>query len=440
MRLNVLLTTSFVLVGGTAPISAQERATESPDPNFWHASAGVVAVNGLTWAYNWYVQRWHWANVGTRAWWKNLRDGFIWDDDAFMDNQLAHPYHGSLYFNAGRGAGYGFWSSTAFAAAGSLGWELLTENVRPSLNDLINTTLGGIALGEATFRMSAFLVSSSRSPRFGHTAGAVLLNPVGQTQRLLRNRRVSVPDPESGGVRIAVGSLRGVEAPAAAEPQRSFMELSFQYGSPFDQQIARPYDAFDFTLRLSPEHSGIITHAAVSGLLARDVITRSSRAQLLLGLFQHFEYDEIPGSKASSQSLSGALLFQRQLGSATDLVMDFHVETLVLAALSSDHNHYRNRDYDYGPGVGGRFTAAVRRERRELLRLEGRMAWVHSLYGAEADHIATTVRASAMVPVLRTVGIGADVGLRYRRSFYRDQPRVLHRTPELRAYLAWSPS
>jgi hypothetical protein len=45
-----------------------------------------------------------------------------------------------------------------------------------------------------------------------------------------------------------------------------------------------------------------------------------------------------------------------------------------------------------------------------------------------------------MVPVTRTIGVGTDVGLAFRRSLYEHKPRVLDRIPRFRAYLVWSPS
>src|SRR5215210_2922492 len=195
MRLSVLShTAAFFLAASVSlggPASAQvPNASIRPRPSAWQAGAGVLAINGLIWAYNRYVQHWHWANVGTRTWWVNIRQGFTWDDDAFMDNQLAHPYHGSFYFNSARASGYDFWHSTPYVLAGSLSWELFTESVRPSLNDLINTTLGGIALGEVTFRLSLLLTGggSSRTRAFGRAIGAFGVSPVARAQGLLRRR------------------------------------------------------------------------------------------------------------------------------------------------------------------------------------------------------------------------------------------------------------
>jgi hypothetical protein len=402
----------------------------------------VAAVNALTWFYNWHIQRWAWANVGTRSWWDNLQAGFSWDDDAYGANQVAHPYHGSLYFNSARASGYGFWGSVPFVAAGSLGWELFTENVRPSLNDLINTTLGGIALGEVSYRMSGLLTSRKSVPA-GRRMGAFVVSPIARAHSLLHGTHSAAPSPtaESRSTSLAIGQRRGDGTPLQGDTgPRPFVGLSFDHGSVFDDQFNRPYDAFEFRLQLSPRENVILTHASVSGLIARRHLGRTPRTQLLLGLYQHYDYDDLPMAKASSQSVSGALLYRGMPGARTAVDLGFHLEVVPLGAVASDHELVRRRDYDFGPGLGGRFTGALRHDGRELIRIQGRAAWIHSLYAADADHLLTTARVSAAVPVLRMLSLGGDVGWTIRQSFYRNQPRITRKVPQIRAYLIWSPS
>ena len=444
MRLSTFRLPARLLLASSLLVCARAEAQESlptervKGPSFWQAAAGVVAVNGLTWFYNWHVQRWDWANIGTRSWGENLRRGFTWDDDAFGANQVAHPYHGSLYFNAARSAGYDFWTSVPYVVAGSLSWELFTENVRPSLNDLINTTLGGIALGEAAYRMSSLLTSKAA---FGRQMGALVVNPVARTQALLHRRGGPAGNvPESNAALVAVGQRRGGAAsPAGMAGNRTFVGLTVQYGSAFGDQLQRPYDAFEFSLHLSPEDHVVLTHVGVSGVLSRRSLVRSPRSQLYLALFQHYDYDDHPVSKAGSQSLSGALLYRRTAGARTHIDLGLHLEAVPLGAISSEQG-IRRRDYDYGPGMGGRFTGTLRRNGRDLLRVDARTVWIHSVYGADADHLATTARISATLPVMRMMSVGGDVGLTMRRSTYRDMPSVTKRIPEIRAYLVWSPS
>ncbi|HEX7337260.1 MAG TPA: DUF3943 domain-containing protein [Gemmatimonadales bacterium] len=420
-----------LLLGGVA--GAQESAPPvKPDrPSFWQSAGGVVGINALTWFYNWHVQRWSWANVGTLSWWENLRVGFAWDDDAFGVNQLAHPYHGSLYFNAARSSGYGFWGSAPFVAAGSLTWELFTENVHPSTNDLINTTLGGIALGEVSYRMYA-LLTSGRSVTRGRQLGALLVSPISRAHSMLYDRRGgSHPAPESRVALVAVGQRR--------EGNRPFVGLAFQYGSPFDESIRRPYDAFEFRLHLSPDEHAVLTHASVSGLLTRRQLARSRSGQLLGGLFQHYDYDDLPRIKASSQSLSGALLFRRDLGPRMHADLGLHLELLALGAVASDTGSVRRRDYDFGPGAGGRTSVAFRRDGREVVRVDGRAIWVKSLYASNADHRLVTIRLAATVPLGRAVSVGGDIARTFRRSWYPDRPAVTRHLQQFRAYVTWSP-
>jgi hypothetical protein len=221
---------------------------------------------------------------------------------------------------------------------------------------------------------------------------------------------------------------------------RAFVGLTVQYGNAFGDRVNRPYDAFEFSLHLSPEEHVVLTHVGVSGVLSRRSLVRSQSNQLYLALFQHYDYDDLPVSKASSQSLSGALLYRRTVGARTQVDLGLNLEAVPLGAVSSEHRGVRRRDYDYGPGLGGRFMGSLRRDGRDLLRLDARTVWIHSVYAADADHWTTTARISAAVPVMRWVSVGGDVGLTVRRSVYRDMPNVTKRIPQVRAYLVWSPS
>jgi hypothetical protein len=267
-------------------------------------------------------------------------------------------------------------------------------------------------------------------------------SPVARTHSLVHGRhdRQSY-SPESSSALLAIGQSRsGGTAPSDYSVNRPFVGLTFQYGSAFDESVRRPYDAFQFSLQLSPNQFVVLTHASVSGLLARHQLIRSPRSQVLVGLFQHYDYDDLPFAKASSQSLSAAVLYRQGSSRRTQLDLGVHLEAVPLGAVSSDYHSVRRRDYDFGPGLGGRFTAALRHDGQDLLSLNARTVWIHSVYAADADHVTTTARVSAAVPVMGMVSVGGDFGLTVRRSFYRSRLPVTRRFPEFRAYLIWSTS
>jgi len=87
------------------------------------------------------------AEITPKTWWDNMKHGWVWDLDDFEVNQIGHPYQGNNYYTSGRANGLSFYESAALTAFGSGTWEFFGETNLPSVNDFINTTLGGIALG-----------------------------------------------------------------------------------------------------------------------------------------------------------------------------------------------------------------------------------------------------------------------------------------------------
>jgi hypothetical protein len=427
---------SLCLIFSAKAAGAQETQQTSPHSaaSFWQAAGGIVVTNWIPWAYNWYVQKWPWANVGVETWGHNLRQGFTWDNDSFFDNQLLHPYHGAMYHHSARSAGYGFWSSFPFVAAGSATWELFGENIQASFNDLINTTVGGMALGEVTYRLSALLRSGRGGgrPGLGRQLGAFVASPLAGTHALFDGAPDDVQPRLSSArapARFAAGSHAG----------RGFVEMDMQYGSPFGSDFARPYDAFDFRLRLSPGSGAIIQDVGISGLLARRGLSQSRYGQLLFGVFQHYDYHQVPGINTSGSSVSAALLYQHTLNQRHRVSLGAHAEGLLLGSISSDQGYYWRRDYDLGPGAGARLTAAFSRDGRDCLQLEGRLLWLHSVHGSDANHLMSFIRAGAALPIVGTLGVGGEVTLTNRHSRYRDFPAVSKRVPEVRAFVSWLP-
>ena len=110
-----------------------------------------IAVNRA----NGWVLNEPWADLDFKDLAHNLSLGWEWDTDLFSMNMFTHPFHGSLYFNAGRSNGLTYWESVPLVYLGSWTWEYLSESHRPSLNDFFITSFGGIALGEIAHRVSA---------------------------------------------------------------------------------------------------------------------------------------------------------------------------------------------------------------------------------------------------------------------------------------------
>ena len=119
------------------------------------------------------------ARITPKTWWANMQQGMVWDLNDFAVNQIGHPYQGSNYFDAARANGLNFYESSALAAFGSATWEFYGETNPASLNDFINTTLGGISLGEMLHR-TGWLIRNPRATgkrRLWSEIGAAAVDP-----------------------------------------------------------------------------------------------------------------------------------------------------------------------------------------------------------------------------------------------------------------------
>ena len=144
-------------------MAAAQTAEDSIRPaRPWRAAAEVVGINALVHSFDRFVLREDFAQTTLNSIRNNFKRGFVWDNDNFNTNMFAHPYHGSLYFNAARSNGMNFWQSYPYALGGSLMWEFFGENTPPSINDLLATSIGGAAIGETTYRISSIVLDDSK--------------------------------------------------------------------------------------------------------------------------------------------------------------------------------------------------------------------------------------------------------------------------------------
>ena len=63
-----------------------------------------LALRPGTWAP--YLRDKEWAMFTLQSWADNIKYPWQWDNNAFLNNQFSHPYHGNLYFNSARTNGY----------------------------------------------------------------------------------------------------------------------------------------------------------------------------------------------------------------------------------------------------------------------------------------------------------------------------------------------
>ena len=401
------------------------------------------------------------ARITPKTWWDNMSNGWVWDLDDFQVNQIGHPYQGNNYFTSGRAHGLSFYESAAVTAFGSGTWEYFGETNKPSLNDFINTTLGGIALGEV-FHRTAWLVRDTRlsgRPRLWREIGATALDPLTGYNRFRSGdaKRISDKPPEMvpaslGGFTSAGVLWRGSETRAIDATGQPFLEVDLLYGDPDAGRSRTPYDAFAVRLRFGG--GAPFSEARVHGRLLGQPLGRG-KAQF--SVVQSYDYQSNDAYATGSQTIEAAIGISQPLSQRTGVRFAGWGGLTVLGAVDSLPLGITERPerpenpgggqgvsegpryYDYGPGSTFGAIAQLSRDGRLFgaLLYEGRH--LYTLDGVRANHVLQRARLDLLFPVRGAFGLGASGEYFFRQSFYQDEDdsHLEYRYPQFRIYATW---
>jgi hypothetical protein len=404
------------------------------------------------------------AHITPKSWWENMQQGWVWDLDDFTVNQIGHPYQGNNYFNTGRANGLSFYESAALTAFGSATWEYYGETNHPSLNDFINTTLGGIALGEM-FHRAAWLVRDTHKTgrgRLWNEIGATVIEPITGLNRFLTGDASRVVDkpsemvPSELATEMAAGVLwRGDASSAFDAAGQPFFEIDGIYGSPLRGRSRTPYDAFGVRLRFGG--GAAISDARVRGRLLGQPLNGD---RLHFAVSQSYDYQLNDAYSTGSQSFEGNLGFARDLSSTLRFQFLAWGGLTVLGAVDSlpvdveappEEEEESDagqgvsegpRFYDYGPGSNFGFAANLARRSRGLVSFSYEGRQLYSLDGVRANHFLQRGRLDLRYPIRGAFGIGGSAEYFDRRTYFQDAERTTKKIhyPQLRAYFTWGAS
>jgi hypothetical protein len=235
------------------------------------------------------------ANMTFESIWDNIYadPDWMWEyGDRFHVNQIGHAYLGAVYFASSRINGFNFYESIPAVFLGSVMWEVIFEP-EPAYNDVITTTISGMAFGEMLYRL--FLEVDSKKT-FGAKIGGFFISPSSS-----HNKIYNRPVFEKGGGNIYDLTLRsGVEKSFSFFPNYEEHEDSWKYpggridvnavyGDPFLQQSKKAYDHFELfagiTLNNLSYHASIISDGYIFSINPEDTDKKTTST----GLSMHFD-------------------------------------------------------------------------------------------------------------------------------------------------------
>ena len=401
----------------------------------------VVFINLLAITLNRY---WYGAGVDPSTWKANIERGLEFDNNQFRANYIEHPYAGSGYYNAGRSNKMNFWESVPLTFGGSLMFEYFGESHPPSANDLITTTLGGITLGEALYRLSSLVLDNQATgaDRVLREIGATLINPVRGINRLLFGRMGAVgPNyferhPSFLAMQLTGGARRIADGTSLDNGTTdAFVEFDVRYADPFEQTLRKPFEAFEFAVQISNGTETTIDRLNIRGSLYGVDIRQGpgSRHKMVVSLEHDFNLNQ--EYQYGQNSVNGGLLSDWPLAQTWSVRTDAVLEAIPFGAVNTTQKV--GRGYDFGVGAGALLKARLLHRRRSLVEVGYKGVWLHTIDGVNDSHTLQFWTARVALPLVGRFGLGADGVLFLRESQGASLPGGSQRSPQLRLYGSW---
>jgi hypothetical protein len=422
----------------------------------------VAGINLITWSYNYYIRDMPFASVYPLTWWHNIERGFRYDQNSLFMNMLAHPYHGSAYYNSARSNGIGFGGSAAMTLLGSFLWECCGERHAMAGNDVVSTTLGGIAVGEVLYRTSSAVLSNEAvgGERFGRELAGFLLNPIRGFNRLIRGDAFTVrPNPANPADRVPgyftlslSAGYRSVlpDDPTTVPVEGAFLGVDLAFGSAFAGQRSRPFDVFELEIGMYSGESNLLGSLSLRGNLITQDLDGGRGARHVWSLVQGFEYENTSAYQAAAQTLglrldslwpvAGESWVRTRAGAG---VIVFGTLDSPFGVVSAVPNGVRLRPSDYLTGLAADLEAEARLGRFTALAA-WRSTWSGSLNhnagnGGRATHFLHFGRLTGRLRLTRGFAVGGDYRLYVRRSDFAtaEFESLSEVVPQFRLYGTW---
>ena len=399
----------------------------------WVPITELVGLHGGVCLFSNYVLDNEFAKISFESVKKNFKTGFVWDPDYFITNYFAHPYNGSIYYNIARANGYNYYVSSVFAFSGSLTWELFMETEPPATNDIINTTISGIFLGEVTHRLSSLLIDerSTGFERVMREIGIGIIDVSRGFNRLFQgkswavNKNTYVREPlalnayygvnwNNYGTKIGTGIANGVAG------------FGLIYGDPFKGNKREIMDFFrvagNFNFGAGQPAIGSLEGY---GLLFGKVSKSSEKSDKLLGIFHHYDYFDNKAYEIGAVTFGIGMFNRHRTSKTSNLITTVNLGIMPLGASKSFYIDTTNqeRNYSFNGGLNTKLELSYIGN-WGLIYAGYNLYWYHTYVGIAGNELYGIFRPKVVINVTKNLGIGAQFLFAHKEGYYRDYENV----------------
>jgi Domain of unknown function (DUF3943) len=392
-----------------------EYTQKSP---IWKPALQVVVENVILNLTDRSVMKLEFARTDFQTWNRTLHAGFPWnsgwewDQDRFGNNFFSHPMMGSFYFSAARTNGYSFWQSVPIVFAGSYMWKIFGENGKPEREDLINTTVDGVLLGEVMYRLSSNILDDRTvgAERFFRELFAGLVNPVRGVNRLFDgksfrrvNKEVYQKEPVNIAFFAGVHSVNNQTNALLSGHNDEMLNIQLDYGNPFEMRYRKPFDFFKFRAELNfGVGRKVVDNITGYGVLVSKNLQFGSLG-VLVGGFQHYDYYDTKAFELATIAFGPGMLSKLPLGKTSELDVNLHLGIVPFAGSSvgpvTDTSFYR--DYRFSYGWEGKLESALSIGKYGTLSMLYYYYFIHSFNNTGKDESPVNTLGNNHISVLK---------------------------------------
>ena len=350
-------------------------------------AAEVAGINGLIMTYNWLFRRDEgFSHVTINTVQRNLtHKHWWWDEDYFRTNTLEHPFHGSLFYLTARVGGMSVAESSLYTVGGSWMWEMVGESEMPSINDMVYTIAGGIALGEPLYRVASYLIS--------RTSSHVLRPPL--------------------TTHLSLG-YRAFDAHQMPFVRTASLTWHSEYGDMMGDSHGL-FDYFDLNVTANiGNHQSPVSLAQVDAQLYSHILQDKPLRKVMFGIYNHFDYfcalpyyngneeERERNPFVYSEVAAVGPSFAYRLGNRTRLEQQLSLSAIpmgVVSQLSSTSSpdapsstshasrppHSGYRGYSFGSGYGVRLSTRASVRQWLNMRIDTKMSHLFTWDGFYED-------------------------------------------------------
>lgn len=412
------------------------------EKNYWLPAVEIVGLNFTVWGYHRYLSGENWSNISWETIKNNFKYGFEWDADGYLINQFWHPYHGSNYYNSARSNGLTFWESTPYAFLGSLTWEYFYENERPSYNDIVNTPVSGIILGEISFRVSNLIIDESTVgfERVIREFTSTLVDPMQGLNRMIRGDmwKTGLSKKRDNFNVIVSTGVHNVFFGSKFNDSKSYITLraDLNYGDEFSvSEHKKPFDYFSLHTEVNITEGDNIAGIFASGVLWDNKLNLFEHTKNIIGIYKEVDIHINTVYKLSATSVTGQIINRINMNHSISMQNYFGLSAILMGGTNSQYSSKYGKDYNIGPGASGKIGLALKFKKFGEVYTNYKRYWIHTLSGADSEEFVGLFNFGISINLFDKTSLGLDYLLYERFGYYKYFPNTTDTNSAFRIYI-----